>query len=126
MKLRTQLRCNHCGVQLPDTAETECPGCHSDLAQVGIWSEVKEWGRTRKFGRARYIWLHGVLGGGGLLALGSSLGLALRGDAPWLLYALAVSSSLVTGYILGWWHWRSAEREYEDAVSEGRGFRPCL
>src|SRR5687768_4327913 len=106
--LNTTLRCNHCGYSLPEGVVSECPGCRADLTQVGVWSELLEWGKTRQIRRTRYIWRHGVLGWGGFMALFWSLVFFLRG-AGWPFYLFLVALSLLGGYFLGWWHWRRAE-----------------
>lgn len=113
--LSTQVRCNRCGARLSEPRLAECPSCHSDLAQAGVWSELLEWGETRQMGRTRYVWLRGVLGHGGLMALGTSLGVLLFGDMPLLANIWLVGASLVGGYCLGRWYWQSAEREYQAA-----------
>src|SRR5690606_3675372 len=53
--LSTKLRCRACGARLPDGDGRTCPTCFSELADVGIWSELTEWGETRKKGRAHFI-----------------------------------------------------------------------
>jgi hypothetical protein len=114
--LDTQLRCNHCGARLRGDAIGECASCHSDLTQVGVWSELLEWGKNRRIGRTRYVWQRWVLGCGGLMALGLSLGFFLWGETSPSVYAWSLSFSLIGGYCVGRWHWRSAEREYDAAV----------
>src|SRR5262249_41378751 len=114
--LDTRLRCDNCGARLPANAVAECPNCHSDLAQVGVYSELLEWGKVRRAGRTRSVWQGWVLGWGGLLPLGMSLGFFLRGDTPWPVYLWLVSASLIAGYFLGRWYWGAAEREYQAAV----------
>ena len=117
-------RCNHCGARLPGPELGECPNCHSALAQVGVWSELLEWGQTRRIGRARYVWRRWILGWGSLMALAMSLGFFLRGNTPWPVYTWIVSGSLVGGFCLGRLYWRSAERQYEAAARRGLT-RPC-
>jgi hypothetical protein len=121
--LNPQLRCNNCGARLRGGAVGACPTCHRDLAEIGAWSELQDWGKTRQVGFVRYVWLRWVLGWGGLLALGMSLGLFLRGATPWPVYVWVVSSSLVAGFCLGWWYWQAAEREYHAAGEEDRSRR---
>ena len=113
--LSSQLRCNRCGARLPRDEVVRCPNCHSELAQVGVWSELLEWGRTRQIGRTRYVWHRWVLGRGGLLALGMSIGFILS-RTPWPVYPFLVFMSLFGGYCVGRWYWRSAEQEYEAAM----------
>jgi len=108
--LSPQLRCTHCGAKLPDEAHAgRCPGCGLELRQAGTWSEVQEWGRTRRLGRGRFI-RRSVLRWG-LLSVAQCVVLAYRGEADPGVYA-AAALWLVGGYVFGWWYWRSAEREY--------------
>ncbi len=53
--LNPTLRCNHCGAKLHEDSVTECLDCGSDLAKVGVWSELLEWEETRKLGRSRFV-----------------------------------------------------------------------
>jgi hypothetical protein len=118
--LNPQLRCNHCGSRLPGQDVAECPDCHSALVRVGVWSELLEWGKIRQTGRSRYVWRRGVLGWVGLLALGGSLGRFLTGSTPWIVYTWIVFANLIGGFCLGQWYWRTAEREYQAWVRQGR------
>ena len=61
-----------------------------------------------------------VLGWGGLLALGQSLGYFLWGSTQhWLDYVSFVSLDLIGGFCLGWCYWQAAEREYQTGVGQG-------
>ena len=53
--LCTKLRCNHCGAGLKDATVAECHHCHSDLAKVGVTSELIEPGTTRRMGRSCFV-----------------------------------------------------------------------
>ena len=117
--LNPQLRCNHCGARLSGQEIDECPDCRSSLARVGVWSELLEWSRIRQLGRGRYVWRRWVLGWGGLLALGQSLGFFLWGSTHGLVYVWIVTFNLIGGFCLGWWYWRAAEREYQAAAEQG-------
>jgi hypothetical protein len=78
-----------------------------------------EWGETRRIGRTPYIWKRWVLGWGGLFALSMSLGLVLKG-ATWAEFLFIWGASLLGGYFLGVWYWRSAEQEHASAEQRGR------
>lgn len=78
-----------------------------------------EWGETRRIGRTPYIWKRWVLGWGGLFALSMSLGLVLKG-ATWAEFLFIWGASLLGGYFLGAWYWRSAEQEHASAEQRGR------
>jgi hypothetical protein len=117
--LDTQLRCKRCGSRLPDGQEpVQCLKCHTNLAQTGVYSELLAWAKTRELGRISYIWLRWVLGWGGLLALGFSLGCYLRGETSPALYFALWLASLLAGYCAGSLYWRAAEREYQDGVKQ--------
>jgi hypothetical protein len=114
--LSTQLRCKQCGTRLPEPVPVECPNCQANLAEVGLWSELLEWGKTRQVGRARFVLTH--VGYGGLVALGLSLISFFRGDhlAVYVWWAIFF---VIGGYFLGQWYWRAAEREYKAAAERG-------
>lgn len=115
--LDTTLRCDHCGARLPDNQAVECPSCHSDLSEVGVSSELIEWRTIRRRGRTRFIFRRFVLGWGGVMAGGSSLGYYLFDDAnlPLPFYIFITIICTVGGYFLGVVYWRSAEREFAAA-----------
>jgi hypothetical protein len=109
--LDATLRCNQCGFRLPGEGASVCPQCHAELAQVGVWSELRAWGATRRVGRWRYVWLRGVLGCGGWWNLGLFVGWFF-GDLPWPTWLIMGVMGFVIGYGVASWKWRSAEREY--------------
>ena len=97
--LSTKLRCNHCGCRLKDPAATECPLCHSELAKVGVSSELIEWATIRKMGRARFVWRHYVLWGGGMLLLVVSFWPFWRGQLDWVLFLCFAILCFGLGYV---------------------------
>jgi hypothetical protein len=120
--LNTTVRCNLCGVRLPEEDIAECPSCHRHLAQADKWSERTAWARTRKAGRTRYIFLRWVIGWGGLFSLAMSLGFLLKG-ARWPVFVYTWSIGLLAGYLMGVFYWRAAEREYAGAEQKSRTMR---
>ncbi|MEX0725655.1 MAG: hypothetical protein WD065_05270 [Planctomycetaceae bacterium] len=116
--LSATLRCQNCGSRLSDGKVGDCPRCHANLAEVGVWSELFEWGKTRQKGRTRYIWINCMLETGGLTTFATILGLYLFGTKHWMAYAIPISLNLAGIYAFGCWHWRAAELQYQCAVDE--------
>ena len=115
--LSRRSRCIRCGVRVPEPVPVQCPNCQSDLAQVGTWSELREWAETRKLGRTQYVWRHWLFCWA-FLAIAWSLGAFFSGNRVLIAYVWIVSVSLTGGYILGQRFWNSAEREYQAAQDQ--------
>jgi hypothetical protein len=114
--LDTRIRCNNCGTPFAEQGIATCPECGADVNEVGTWSELREWGRTRQRGRVRFLFWW-VLGWGGLLA-GIQCGvLAWRGVSDWVVYSFTTLLPLA-GYFAGRQVWKRAEHEY--AAWEGK------
>jgi hypothetical protein len=107
--LDPRVRCHGCGAVLPPGEQTRCPTCAADLAQVGTWSELQEWGLTRQRGRLRFMCQRVALFGLGAVAACGVI--AWRGDMHPVAYALTALWP-VGGYVIGRLYWRGAEREY--------------
>jgi hypothetical protein len=125
--LSTQLRCIDCGTPIPGPDEAACPDCQADLSEVGIWSELLEWGHVRQMGKTRFILRHGILLHGGLTALALLLGMYFfkrQGDLP--LYLITVFLWVIGGYFVALWHWRSAEKQYLTVAHAGRVNHPSF
>ena len=89
----------------------------SDLAQ---WAR---WERTRKGGRARYVWLYGVCVFG--LCLGSVFGILLsiemltsRHPSPAIVPLVGFVLGLVGGYVFGGVTWHVFETQYLAALKD--------
>jgi fatty acid desaturase len=115
--LSTQLRCKRCGAKVPNRETPQCWSCRADLAEVGLWSELQEWTKTRQMGRKRFIWRRGVLGWGGVFALAMGLPYLFQGQ-PLVVFAWIVPYCLIAGFFLGKSYWRDAESEYSAAAEE--------
>ncbi len=109
--LDPRVRCNRCGAPFAEGSAEVCPSCGADLAVVGTWSELRDWGVTRQRGRAWFVWRRCVLGRGGLLAGIQCAVHALWGEDDPVEYALAALWP-ISWYFFGLLHWREAEREY--------------
>jgi hypothetical protein len=97
---------------LDDGPAVRCGGCGADLAAVGTWSEVAEWGRTRRKGRWRFalrrsLWFCVVMSVPWAVRL-------YRGETDPLVYAFDLVWP-VAGFVSAWVEWRVAEREYAAA-----------
>lgn len=80
--------------------------------------QLEQWGRVRRKGRTRYIWVYGVLGWGVTTGVAWSLAMtAMEGDWDRLpiLMPGAVVAFMIGGYFFGRWTWRIAENQYERA-----------
>jgi hypothetical protein len=84
--------------------------------------QIARWEKTRKMGRARYIWLVGVLGWG--VATGSMWAVAMAAMQGWerlpVLLAMALVGFPIGGYFFGMWVWKASESQYQQALAEKR------
>src|SRR5262249_8298250 len=112
--LSTLRRCQGCGARLSEGQTDACPSCHRALAEVGVSSELSEWGDTRKIGRQQYVWKYGALRWGliGTFVFACSSGFFWRNPGAWMILGFGAAAITALGYFLGAWHWSAAEREY--------------
>jgi len=103
-------RCNQCGIRLSEPIPRICPSCSSDMSAVGTWSELDDWIKTQRMGRARYVLVRGVLCWGGLMALGLSIGAYLRG-ADAIVFVFIVIACVIGGVFVGRSNWNAGEKE---------------
>lgn len=79
--------------------------------------QLVNWAKTRQKGRARYVWLNGVLTWG--LTTGVLWAIAMAAMQGWerlpLLLALAVICFPIGGFFYGMWTWKMAENQYQQA-----------
>jgi hypothetical protein len=79
----------------------------------------ERWRETRKKGRARFIWVHGVIGFGLCMTMGMELWLYFysKGMHPhlWELAALVPFLCLGGGYVWGVWVWNMGESMYQSS-----------
>jgi hypothetical protein len=85
--------------------------------------ELEQWARTRAKGRARFIWMNGVLGWGLTLAVIIPLVLSLiQGWQP-VVRALPFGFIVfpIGGYVWGVRMWQLSERRYAETVGRDSG-----
>ena len=70
-------------------------------------------------GRSRFIWRRYVWGWGLLTGILTAVSYVWK-NPPWFFVPALLLVSLVAGYGMGCWHWRSAEKEYLAAFPEER------
>lgn len=79
--------------------------------------QIKQWSKTRRMGRTRYVWLYGVLRWG--LTVGVVWAVVMAAFQGWerlpILLALAVVGFPMGGYLFGVVTWRQNEGQYEQA-----------
>ncbi len=113
--LDPEVRCNNCGTRVAAESLATCPQCGADLGAVGTQSELREWGRTRQRGRARFLWWSMLAW---FVVAGVQCGVfAMRGITDPVVYTFS-GVWPAAGYIIGRWKWRSAEREYDAWVGQ--------
>lgn len=105
--LDPRLRCDNCGYPMESVHE-RCPSCHADLSEVGVFSEIDEWSKERRQGKARFVLRHCLVHS--IVALVASCVTAWVGGKP--LFLLLVPIGLLSGGIQGLWSWRLCEAEY--------------
>jgi hypothetical protein len=117
--LDRRFRCMGCGLRLGEDPTSTCASCGAELDAVGRWSELLEWGETRKQGRVRFLIRKTAIDGGAIASLTLLcrwLAGFWRGPIPGpTFWILAVLLELLTVFVVAWLHWRSAEREYAEA-----------
>ncbi|MDA0833232.1 MAG: hypothetical protein O2955_06775 [Planctomycetota bacterium] len=116
--LSTKRRCHNCGFRLRDDIAENCPNCYSHLAQVGVWSELYEWGITRQKGRAHFIWGASIFNTA-VTSVGAILAMYFSKGILWWLVAILASSTFVSSYLIQRRQWRLAESENMVAINEG-------
>lgn len=113
MYLDTRLRCAGCGLRLGDgPPPARCAGCGADIAEVGTWSELEEWGRTRQRGRWRFLLLRVLFLTPGVLVVWAIH--AWRGETDPAVYTRGLIFPVI-GFVVGCVVWRGSEREYAAA-----------
>lgn len=116
--LSRQLRCKKCGSKLSDAELAACPNCQTALAETGVTSELIEWGKTRRKGRARYI-AYWVLIFGVIFPLSRDVMEMMRNrPLDWRFEIVTWGVPLVMSYFVGWHLWRESEKEYAAEIGE--------
>jgi hypothetical protein len=78
----------------------------------------RRWAQTRSRGRQRYVWVQGVLGWGGLLALALCLGQFIAGRFHPVVALATTALCAAGGYLIGIVKWKHNEQAYRSSPEE--------
>jgi hypothetical protein len=85
--------------------------CEQAKAEA-IRQSHRRWALARSRGRRRFVWVHGVLAWGGLLALGLVLGQFIAGRFHPVGALATIALCAAGGYLIGAVKWRHNEEAY--------------
>jgi len=91
----------------------------SETALTGLPRDMQKWARTREMGRAKYVWLYGVVFWGIVTGLVWSIIMAtFQGWHRWpMLFVTAMIGFPICGYFFGTTMWKKMEAKYDDAIA---------
>jgi hypothetical protein len=78
----------------------------------------QRWAQTRSRGRQRYVWVQGVLGWGGLLAVALCIGQIIAGRFHPVVALATTALCAVGGYLIGIVKWKHNEQAYRTGREE--------
>jgi hypothetical protein len=104
-------RCSRCLFQLLDPRSPVCPFCQANVDEVGIWTELHEWAKTRQKGRARYVLMDGLamlL----LMILSAPVAYFIRGRFDAEEAVFFTGCHFLAGLVGGWLIWKSNKKQF--------------
>ncbi len=93
-------------------------GTFENAKDQAIRESHRRWAQTRSRGRQRYVWLHGVLLWGCLLAAGFCAGQLIAGRFHPIVALTTVAVCAVGGYLVGVVKWKHNGQSYRTGREE--------